>query len=80
MGRAHAVQRDVDLDKEIIRDKQGRRITEERAREIVDELLPELRRRGRPSLTGGNEHSPTINVRISKALEAAVLTTATRRG
>jgi predicted HicB family RNase H-like nuclease len=56
--------RDVDLDKEVVLDARGRRITEKRATQIARETV----RRGRPSLTGGSHHSPQVSIRMSEDL------------
>ena len=42
--------KDIDLDKEVIRDSTGKRITSKRAQKIVEEVLAQAV--GRPSLTG----------------------------
>ena len=52
---------DVDLDAEDVRLADGSRLTEDRAAEIVDEV----RRVGRPSLTGEAAASPRITFRIA---------------
>jgi hypothetical protein len=41
--------KDIDLDKEVIRDSTGKRITSKRAQKIVEEVLAQAV--GRPSLT-----------------------------
>lgn len=55
---------DVDLDKEEVLDGKGQRITPERAEEMAERALAEVRRRGRPSLTGGRQHSPRVSFRV----------------
>jgi hypothetical protein len=58
---------DVDLNKQVVRDRKGRRITEKRAHAIAQDTLRQLRR-GRPSLTGGSQHSPQVSIRVSLEL------------
>ena len=55
---------DVDLGEEEVRLRDGSRLTEQRAGQIAEEKLAEIRRRnlvpGRKSLTGGSAHSPRV--------------------
>jgi hypothetical protein len=60
--RKYSYGEDVDLDTEVVRDKQGRRITEKRAAEIAEEALAQVRA-GRPSLSGTRKASPQIAFR-----------------
>ena len=55
---------DVDLDREVVRRKDGSRITEAEAAEQGERIA----RRGRPSLTGRAETSPQIGVRLTPDL------------
>ncbi len=57
---------DVDLEKEDVRDSRGNRITESYVDEAVAHVhaQQERRRRGRPSLSGGSKHSPTVSFRV----------------
>ena len=57
----------VDLDREVILDNAGERITEARAREMADYAV-ETARRGRPSLTGRGRRSPQVSFRVSEAM------------
>jgi len=73
---------DVDLDREVIVDSQGRRVTEEYIERILERVLPvdtskaqpiepeaAVRRlTGRPSLTGKPAHSPRVSFRASPEL------------
>jgi hypothetical protein len=63
---------DIDLDKEEVRTADGRRLTEELARQIAEEAI--ARHRGRPSVTGRRERTPNLTVRVApqtrEALEA----------
>lgn len=70
--------RDVDLDKEIIRDSQGRRITSKRAEKIVEEVIAQAV--GRPSLTGPSKVSPEIKARVPEKLKKALQKEAKRQG
>ncbi|MDP9093941.1 MAG: ribbon-helix-helix protein, CopG family [Actinomycetota bacterium] len=66
---------DVDLDTEVVRLKDGRRLTNELAEQIAQQTLAEARQRnlvpGRKSLTGGNTHSPRVQFRVPEALRDA---------
>jgi hypothetical protein len=42
--------KDIDLDKEVIRDSKGKRLTSKRADKIVEEVIAQVV--GRPSLSG----------------------------
>ncbi len=55
----------VDLGEHEVYEADGTRVTEARADEIVAEVLADVNRRGRPSLTGKPEHSPQIQFRVS---------------
>ncbi len=67
---------DVDLDKEVVRHKDGSRITEEQAAAQGERIA----RRGRPSLTGKAETSPQIGVRLSSDLNERLKARAEREG
>jgi hypothetical protein len=71
--------RDIDLDQEVVYDKRGRRITEARAAELVEEVLGKGAR-GRPSLGGGPTHSPQVSFRASAELRARAKERAEREG
>lgn len=58
--------RDVDLDVEQVI-VGGRRLTEARAQELADRAELSTRRRGRPSVSGGSQHSPSVSVRVPEA-------------
>ncbi len=69
---------DVDLDKEVVLDSNGRRITEARARQIArrtHELAV-----GRPSLSSPGVHSPEIKARVPLKLKKSLQREAKRRG
>ena len=53
---------DIDLDVEEVPAVDGRRLTEGLAREIAEEAI--TRHRGRPSVTGGRDHTPNLTVRV----------------
>ena len=59
---------DIDLDKEVVLDKRGRRITEARAAQISRQILREVAA-GRPSLTGAGKTSPEIKARVPQAMK-----------
>jgi hypothetical protein len=69
--------RNVDLDKEVVLDSKGNRITEADAEAIAEATL---RRVGRPSLTGSREESPRVAFRVSPKLAQRVDTVAQKRG
>ena len=69
--------RNIDLDLEIVLDRDGTRITEKRAEEIVQEVLNSV---GRPSLTGPARHSPEVKARVPERLKVALDAEAKRRG
>jgi predicted HicB family RNase H-like nuclease len=62
---------DLDLDVEDFQ-YQGERLTDERAEQIAEETLAELRRRnlipGGKSLSGGDVHSPRVQFRVPQDL------------
>jgi hypothetical protein len=67
---------DIDLEDEEFYSG-GQRLTDARADSITGEVL---RRRGRPSLSGGAHRSPQLTTRVSPDLEARVRERATREG
>lgn len=69
--------RDIDLDLEVVLDKDGTRITEKRAQEIAREVINSV---GRPSLTGPATHSPEVKARVPRRLKVALEREAERRG
>jgi len=72
---------DVDLDREKIY-FQGERLTEGRAEQIAETALRDARRRGlipgRKSLSGGNTHSPRLEVRVPAGLHREITERAKR--
>lgn len=75
---------DVDLDTEVVRLKDGRRLTNELAEQLAEETLADARRRnpvpGRKSLSGGSVHSPRVQFRVPDSLRAAAEQRATEKG
>jgi hypothetical protein len=67
---------DVDLDQEVVRRKDGSRITEAEAAEQGEQIV----RRGRPSLTGRAGTSPQIGVRLSPDLNKRLRARAKKEG
>ena len=61
---------DVDLRKEKVYLKDGRRLTEALAREIAEDAL--ARHRGRPSVSGASERTPSLTVRVPATTRAAL--------
>ena len=66
-GKEYTQGPDIDLDKEIVLDSRGQRITGARAQEWAEYAM-EYVRRGRPSLTGASKHSPQISFRVPEEL------------
>ncbi|HUY63669.1 MAG TPA: hypothetical protein VMV14_04050 [Acidimicrobiales bacterium] len=75
----YVVGRDVDLDKEVIRDSRDKRITERRAQRIARDVL-EKAGRGRPSLSGGRTRSPQVSFRAPAELRAKAEKRAAKEG
>lgn len=75
---------DVDLETEVVRLKDGRRLTEELAEELAEEALTEARLRnlvpGRKSLTHGDVHSPRVQFRVPESLRVAAEERAAQEG
>ena len=69
---------DIDLSRTVIRDKNGKRITNARAEKIAQEVLKKVA--GRPSLTGKAVHSPEVKARVPLKLKTALDQEAKRRG
>lgn len=68
----------VDLDKEVVLDTNGRRITEAIARQIAREVHEFAV--GRPSLSSPGVHSPEIKARVPLQLKKSLQREAERRG
>jgi hypothetical protein len=68
----------VDLDKEVVLDTNGRRITEARARQIARETHELVV--GRPSLSSPGVRSPEIKARVPMKLKKSLQREAKRRG
>lgn len=75
---------DVDLDTQVVRLKDGRRLTNELAEQLAAKTLAEARRRnlvpGRKSLSGGATHSPRVQFRLPDSLRAAAEKRAAEEG
>lgn len=67
-----AVIEEVDLDEEDVRLLDGTRLTDQRAGQLAQEALAEIRRHnlvpGRKSLSGGSVHSPRVQFRVPEAI------------
>lgn len=70
---------DIDLDKETVKDRKGRRITEDRAAQIAADTLVKAGV-GRPSLTGPGTRSPEVKARVPEELRDRLTTAAQERG
>ncbi len=77
-GKSYTLGSDIDLDKEILLDNNGVRITNE----YVERILKENEHlfQGRPSLSAPRVHSPQLKVRVPEKLKAALDLEAKRRG
>ena len=70
--------KDVDLNKTVILDKQGNRLTNARAKKIAHEIIKQAT--GRPSLTGPKKVSPEVKARVPQKLKVRLEREAKRRG
>ena len=77
-GKSTEKSRYVDLDNEIILDKNGKRVTSAYVERILKQDIGVII--GRPSLTGPKIHSPEIKARVPKKLKVALEREAKRRG
>ena len=78
-GKEYTLGPDIDLDKEVVLDSHGQRITEARAEQWAEEAI-EYVRRGRPSLTGKSQHSPQISFRVPESLAKRAEEVAAKQG
>ena len=74
----YTVGRDIDLSRNVVKDKNGRRITTARAEKIAADSLKRVV--GRPSLSGKAKVSPEIKARVPVKLKAKLDREARRRG
>lgn len=65
-----AIETDVDLDAEEIYLADGRRLSEQVAKELAERAL--ARHRGRPSVTGENARTPSLTVRVPPETRTAL--------
>ena len=70
--------KDIDLDKTVVLDKQGKRLTNARAEKIAQEIIKQAT--GRPSLTGPKKVSPEVKARVPQKLKVKLEREAKRRG
>jgi hypothetical protein len=77
MSPKHVAGPDIDLDREVVRDKKGRRVTERRARGIAADTL-EKAGVGRPSLTAPGRRSPEVKARVPEELRDRLQEAASR--
>lgn len=68
---------DVDLDREDVRLPDGTRLTNDLAEAINEDVR---RAAGRPSLSGGRQHSPQVSARITPELQAKLRKYSERSG
>jgi hypothetical protein len=59
----------VDLEREVVRDSRGRRVTDEYAERAAADALAQVGR-GRRSLTGKAKPSPRLSLRVTEELAA----------
>lgn len=79
MSAKYVAGSDIDLDVEVVTDKQGRRITERRAQQIAADALAKAGA-GRPSLTRPGARSPEIKARVPEELRERLTEAAQERG
>lgn len=60
---------DIDVEREVVRDREGRRITDDYIQRAVDATHRQLGR-GRPSLSGRGTKSPQVTFRLPPELRA----------
>jgi len=77
-GKKYVLGKDVDLEREVVRDGRGRRITNKRAEKIAEEVVAQVV--GRPSLTAPSKVSPEIKARVPEKLKLALEREAKRQG
>lgn len=70
---------DIDLDREEIQLTDGSRLSETAAEELAERVLAE-RRAGRPSVSGGRQHTPSLTVRVPKRTRSALEAIAQAQG
>jgi hypothetical protein len=87
MSGGYGEEPDVDLDREDVRDRHGRRVTADYVNralaDIIDEhssVHPTEVRRGRPSLSGEGAHSPQVTFRLPAQLHRDAVDAAEREG
>lgn len=68
---------DVDLDREVVRDRKGKRVDAEYVERAVADVHT---RAGRPSLTSPGAHSPHVSFRVPARIRIAAETRAAREG
>ena len=66
----YRVGKDVNLKKEVVKDLNGKRITDRRVKQIVKQVRQQTA--GRPSLTKANVISPEVKARVPAQLKRAL--------
>ncbi|MHB8296887.1 MAG: ribbon-helix-helix protein, CopG family [Acidimicrobiales bacterium] len=69
---------DVDLKTEDVRLPDGSRLTDAKADELAEWAL--ARHLGRPSVSGGGEHTPSLTVRVTRPTREALEAIASSQG
>ncbi len=77
-AKKYVLGKDIDLDREVVRDARGRRISSKRADKIAEEVIVQVV--GRPSLTGPAKVSPEVKARVPEKLKIALEREAKRQG
>jgi hypothetical protein len=70
---------DIDLKRQVVRDRQGRRITDDYVQRVVEASHEQIGR-GRPSLSGKPARSPQVTFRLAPELRAEAEQLAERDG
>jgi len=78
MKSKYIIGEDVDLDQQVVLLKNGERLTEVKARQIVRETIKRVH--GRPSLTGAKKVSPEVKARVPEKLKKRLDREVKRRG
>lgn len=70
---------DIDLDQEEFQLPDGSRLSEAAAEQLAERVLAE-RRAGRPSISGGRRHTPSLSVRVPSRTRSALEAIADAQG
>lgn len=77
MTKRYRAGSDVDLEREVIRDRKGKRVDAAYVRRAIEDVHTYV---GRPSLTSPGEHSPQVSFRVPAKVRDAAQARAAREG